>query len=55
MPVADHLGFWRCHLLQSLQGLLGLTLLNHPHRRIKHDDGHDDDGFNRIPQQSRDN
>ena len=35
--------FRACQLFQRIKGFLGLSLLDHPHRRIEHDDNSNDD------------
>ena len=44
LAVADDLGLSRGHLLQRLEGLLGLGLLDHAEDGVQDDDGQDDGG-----------
>ena len=44
LAVADDLGLSRGHLLQRLEGLLGLGLLDHAKDGVQDDDGQDDGG-----------
>jgi hypothetical protein len=53
VPVADRLGFGCGHLLQGRQGFLGAAFLHHTQHGIQHHNRQDNDGFDRVTQQSR--
>ena len=53
LAAAPHDGRRRAHLLQRVDGLLGLAFLNHPDDRVNHDDGGDDDRVGHLAKEDR--